>query len=334
MLFSHNNKFNLRSRFRAANSQSPETSCPLLTLEQIVKVSMEHPEYRLTDDPTFRQLLQIATITPDDKSILHKLTEIVISMAQQTAFLSDAFLGNYPPTGSLSYPADFIPAGQMPTSDFVGVSIDQLRRNVIFAGPSGSGKTSCIENVISTPALLQNTCTVMFCKKRELRGLLELRALAGLVNIFRLGEFPLVFFMPPPGVNDSTWAHIITDTFAQCYARVSAQRLMDITLCEMIERRPPTSYPTLSQLIEVLSNMKTKYNSRESLYRESVLYCLNDLKAAIGEVSEYGASNFMEVFFATPGLKVIEVETLTQEHVSFIAMFFMKWIYCKRLYAI
>ena len=41
-------------------------------------------------------------ITPDDKSILRRLTEIVISRAQQTAFLSDAFLGNYPPTGSLS----------------------------------------------------------------------------------------------------------------------------------------------------------------------------------------------------------------------------------------
>ena len=44
MLFSHNNKFNLRSRFRAANSQSPETLGPLLTPEQIVKVTLEHPE--------------------------------------------------------------------------------------------------------------------------------------------------------------------------------------------------------------------------------------------------------------------------------------------------
>ena len=322
----------MHHRFREKAEDNRQVSSKLLTWEQIQRLFLDHPEYRLMDNPNIRQFLSIAQLNPDDTRIHEDLSQLINEQVAEIRYYDDPFLDSYPLKGSVIYPHDFISMGQMPTGDHVGLCIDQTRRNVVFAGHSGSGKTSALKQVLCNKSLLQSTCVVTFGKKRELRGLLTLSDIQGLVNVFRLGEFPLVFFMAPPGVEDSVWSNEITKVFAQCYGRISAQRLMNIKLCEMMEHRPPESYPTLSQLIEVLDNLKPRYGSKETLYKDSLLYCLNDLKACIGTASEYGSSNFMEVFFTTPGLKVIETETLPQEHLSFIAAFFMRWIYCKKLY--
>ena len=180
--------------------------------------------------------------------------------------------------------------------------------------------------------MIQKSCVVVFCKKRELRGLIELSPTLGTVLVFRIGEFPLVFFQGPDVVNDIIWANEITKTFGHCYERMSAHRYMNIKLCEMLSNRPVGCYPTLKQLIESLEKTRPRFNSREAIYRESIFYCLSDLSLCLGDCTEYSYSNFMELIFSSPGLKVIEVDTLPQEHLSFVANYFMKWIYLKKLY--
>ena len=324
---------NIHNRFKDKTIKTPEVNAKPLNLEQIQKLILNHPEFRLIDNPLIMQLIQIVHLNPDDTKTLEELSQLINAQVTEAKYYDDPYLDSYPTQGSIVYPSDFNSMGQMPTGDPVGICTDQTRRNAVFAGHNGSGKTTFLKQLLRNKPLLRSTCVVTFVKKRELRGLLTLSDIKGLVNVFRLGEIPLVFFITPRGVSDSVWANEITKTFAQCYGRISAQRLMNIKLCEMMKHRPPNYYPTLSQLIEVLDNIKPRYGSKEALYKDSLLYCLNDLRACIGNASEYGSSNFMEVFFTTPGLKVIEAETLPQEHLSFVVNFFMRWIYCKKLYS-
>ena len=304
-----------------------------LAPEKIVKLFNEHPELRFVDDLSYTDLAQMTITDPDDEDFQEMLA-FVIDIKQKEAMASnDRFRGNYPPQGSTNYPPDFITLGQMPTNEPVGFARRQICRNILFIGPNGSGKTTALKIPLSDPELTQNSCVIVFGKKRELRGLIELSSTLGTVVVFRLGEFPLQFFQGPDVVTDPVWSNEISKTFGHCYERLSAHRLMNLKLCEMLANRPPDSYPTLRQLIEVLENLKPRFNSRELLYKESILFCLNDLSTALGDATEYSSSNFMNTLFSKPGLKIFEVETLAQEHLSFVANFFMKWIYCKKLYS-
>jgi hypothetical protein len=47
---------------------------------------------------------------------------------------------------------------------------------------------------------------------------------------------------------------------------------------------------------------------------------------------DYSSSDFLEHLFAIPGLAIIELPDLPQEHFTFLATYVMRWLYLKRLY--
>jgi len=323
----------LYKHFRdALDSKQPEVR-KNLSLERIAELLSKHPELRLEDDPSVLQLLQMVLADPEDADAQEMLALIIDEKRREAISSGDVFWGNYPPAGSTQYPEDFIGIGMMPTNEPVGVVLSQLQRNTLLVGPTGSGKTTFLKVLLCNRKLLSSVRVVVFVKKRELRDLLTVADLSGLVTIFRMEDPKLAFSQPPPGVKDIVWANELSKIFAQSYGRFSAQRLMNIKLCELMAKRPSDSFPTLQQLVQVLEELRPHFASRENLYKESVLFCLNDLLECTRPIWNYGSSNFLEVLFSSPGLAVIEVETIPQEHLTFLATYFMRWIYCKRLYS-
>jgi hypothetical protein len=268
----------------------------------------------------------------DDSDIQGLVADLIRN--RQITFLTsnDVWWGNYPSLGSLTYPADFLSLGQMPTGDRIGLVIDQLLRNLGILGPTGSGKTTLMAVFLSHPLLLQTTRVVVFVKKPELRHLATIPELGGLVTVFRRGDLAFCLTEPPGGVPESSWTNEYVRLIAQSYARFSAQRLLGDIVNDLMANHPAGAYPTLPQIAEVLDAFKPRWGSREAQYKESILWVVKDLLNCTGGMWDYSSSDFLENLFQTPGLAIIELQDLPSEHLMFLATYVMRWIYFKRLY--
>jgi hypothetical protein len=220
----------------------------------------------------------------------------------------------------------------MPTGDWIGLVIDQLLRNLGILGPTGSGKTTLMAVLLSHPLLLQTTRVVVFVKKPELRHLATIPELGGLVVVLRRSDLAFCLAEPPGGVPEPAWTNEFVRLTAQCYARFSAQRLLGDIVNDLMANHPAGVYPTLRQIAAVLDAFKPRWGSREAQYKESILWVVKDLLNCTGDLWDYSSSDFLENLFQTPGLAIIELQDLPQEHFTFIATYLMRWIYFRRLY--
>jgi hypothetical protein len=334
-MFDQTNKKPQRPRMREQfhNEIYGKTDLPAkaYTPEQIMDMLENQPYLRLNDNPAHRQLAMMVMADPQDMDLQDAFQTVVGFQRQAAAQSQDVFWGNYPTPGTVTYPADFVQVGVMPTGDPAGFAMSQARYNIVFAGPSGRGKTTCLKGVLCDSRLFKTTRIVVFGKKSELRGLLELYPTQGYVTVFMMDELQLAYCQPPPGVSELYWANELSRLTGQVYGRFTAQRLMNDALHELLTHRPADAYPTLAQMITAIELQKTHPFSRQGQYKDSILNCLKDLQYSTGKIWNYGSSNFLEVLFATPGLAIIEVSTLAQEHLNFLATYFIRWIYSKRL---
>jgi len=305
-----------------------------LTPEQVAELMLKRPELRLADSKANLELARILIAAPDD-AYAQELFQLVARDGLGKAIVAeDEFLGNYPPKeNGISYPSDFLPLGTMPTGDLAGIIINQLTGNILLIGRTKSAKTSLLTVLLSYPQLLQTVRIVVFAKKREIRDLATTPQLRDLVITFKLEELALCYFQPPGSVPETAWNNESTKIFGQCYARYSAQRLMGDKVNELMANHPEGVYPTIRQLLEVLDKFRPRFGMREAAYKESILWCLQDLLNCTGNIWEYSYSDFLEHLYCQPGLCVIEAEALPQEHLTFIAVYFMRWLYLKRIYS-
>jgi len=333
-VFNDQSRMDKRRRpFSRAAARPDSSSAPRgVTPREIASLLFEHPELRLANDPAGAQLTQMLAADPEDKDLQEMFAFIVENRYQQFIASGDVFWGNYPPKGGIAYPADFMALADMPTGDPIGLVRSQLTGNVGFLGPTKSGKTTLLFVLLSYPELIKSTRIIAFVKKHELRNLVTVPKLGDQIVIFKLEELALSYFQPPGGVPEPAWNNESTRIVAQCYGRYSAQRLMGEKVNELMADHPDGTYPTLRQVAEVLNDFRPRFGMREASYKESILWVLTDLLNCTGRVFDYGSSDFLERLFSEPGLAIIELEDLPQEHLTFVATYFMRWLYFKRLY--
>jgi len=308
-----------------------------LTAQQVAELMLRRPDLRMSDNAGNAELAELLTGNPADQHVQELFQLVVQDQVGQAIVADDEFLGAYPPKGSIVYPDDFLALGTMPTGDQIGIIISQLTGNVLLVGPTKSAKTSLLTILLSFPELLKTVRIVAFVKKQELRHLAVIPHLHDLIIVFKLGELVLCYFEPPLGVPEDAWNNESTRIFAQCYERYSAQRLMGDKVAELMANHPEGVYPTLRQVVVALDAFKPRFGMREAAYKESILWCLKDLLncTSTGGTSiwDYRSSTFLSELYSTPGLCIIEAEALPQEHLSFIATYFMRWLYLKRVYS-
>lgn len=308
-----------------------------LSRQEIGELLINRPELRLGDNAANLHLGRLLMVEPEDGDLQELMDLVVNTQAGRALVLDDTFLGNYPPSGGICYPEHFLPLGVMPTGDQIGIVISQLTGNVLLVGPTKSAKTSLLTVLLSFPELLKTVRIVAFVKKQELRHLATIPHLHDLIIVLKLGELVLCYFEPPPGVPEQAWNNESTRIFAQCYERYSAQRLMGDKVAELMANHPAGTYPAIRQLVNVLEAFRPRFGMREAAYKESILWCLKDLLNCTSSggtsIWDYSSSTFLSELYSTPGLCIIEAEALGQEHLSFIATYFMRWLYLKRVYA-
>lgn len=304
------------------------------TSEQLLRLWQEHPELKLANHPSEMQLLQMLIADTEDSDLQDQFAEVYERKLSEYAKAGDIYFGNYPATGSVVYPADFIPIAYMPTQDPVGVTVNQMPCNVIFSGPTGSAKTSLLSVLLAHPLLLATTRVITFTRKRELRHLATIPDIADGVLTFPVEDLQPAFYQSPPGVSDTIWNNDLSRTTAQAYGLFSAQRLMNQEGARLLEHHPPGVYPTLRQLVEVLEKYRPRDYMRDAQLKTSIVGCLQDLLACTGTIWDHSSSNFLELLFSTPGLAIIEAPSLPQQHLTFLATFMMRWAYLWRVYSV
>jgi hypothetical protein len=221
----------------------------------------------------------------------------------------------------------------MPTGDEIGLVISQSPGNIGVLGPTRSGKTTLLAHMfISNPLLLQTTCVIAFVKKPELRHLLTVPGIGSMVLVLRRDDLAICLWEPPKNTPEGAWENEVVRLIAQGYARFSAQRLLGEIVHEVMVKRPEGTYPTLRQVAEVLDAFKPRWGSREAGYKESMSYVLRDLLNCTGSMWDVSSSNFLELLTGSPGLAIIELEDVPQEHFTFIVTYVARWVYFRRLY--
>jgi hypothetical protein len=334
MLFDDYSRIDKKRRrlSRALARSVQDSSRRAFTSAEIVGLLQDHPELRLDADPASLQLARMLMADPEDRDMQEIFAFLVDN--KNLAFINsgDEFWGNYPSVGSIVYPPNFIVIGFMPTGDPIGLTRSQLTGNVGVLGPTKSGKTTLLSILLSCRELLQTTRIVAFVKKPELRHLAVMPQVHGLILIFKTHELQLCLFEPPPGVPERAWNSEITRLTEQCYARFSSQRLFGDIIDDLMANHPQAIYPTLRQAVEVLNEFRPRFGMREAAYKESIVWVLKDLLNCTGSIWDHSSSDFLENLFSGPGLGVIELDDVPQEHFTFIATYMMRWIYFKRLY--
>ena len=309
-----------------------DSSRRAFTPAEIVNLFREHPELRLDDDPANMQLAEMLMGDLTDQDLQEMFALVVDTKRSDYLKSNDWFWGNYPPPGSISYPADFMAIGQMPTGDQIGLTLSQLTGNVGILGPTKSGKTTLLSILLSYRQFLEKIRIVALVKKPELRHLVTLNQVHDLILVFRRNDLQFCLCEPPEGVPESAWTGEITRLIGQCYARFSSQRLFGDIVNDVMASHPEGVYPTLRQLSELIDRFKPRSGMREAAYKESILWVLKDLLNNTGNIWDYSSSDFLEHLFSAPGLAIIELEDVQQEHFTFIATYMMRWIYFKQLY--
>jgi hypothetical protein len=333
------NKQPLRAGKRYRNGYQTNHLMPGLyfTAEQVAELMLRRPNLRMGDSAGNAELAELLVGNPDDQHVQELFRLVVQDQVGQAIVADDEFLGAYPPKGSIVYPDDFLALGHMPTGDQIGIIISQLTGNVLLVGPTKSAKTSLLTILLSFPELLKTVRIVAFVKKQELRHLATMPHLHDSIIVFKLGDLRLCYFEPPPGVPEEAWNNESTRIFAGSYQRYSAQRLMGEKVTELMANHPPGKYPVVRQLVKVLDAFKPRFGMREAGYKESILWCLKDLLNCTStggtSVWDYSSSTFLSELYSTPGLCIIEAEALPQGHLTFVATYFMRWLYLKRVYA-
>ena len=322
----------LHELFRRDGGMEPLHQRKTYTSQEIMDLLNNHPELRINDDPYLLQLAQMLIVNPDDGNLQQLFAMIIEQKYNETISDNDAFRANYPMSGTASYPSDFIEVGQMPHHyGPVGLNISQMPSHIIVTGPAGSGKTTLLTRIITNPMLLKKARVIVITRKRDFRHLISDPLIADRTVIFQLEDLALCLTQSPRKNKKMAWANELSRMLGQSYNLVSAHRLMNETLIEMLTHHPEGVYPTLTQWIEALKNYKSKDFHRDAPLKTSAINCLTDLHNCTDAIWNYSSSSFMKHLTATPGLAIIEVATLPPTHVTFLATYMARWLYFTRI---
>ena len=86
----------MHRRFRGKAEDAHQGNSKLLSWEQVQRLFLDHPEYRLMDNPNIQQLLQIAQLNPDDARIHGELSQLINEQIAEIRYYDDPFLDKGP----------------------------------------------------------------------------------------------------------------------------------------------------------------------------------------------------------------------------------------------
>lgn len=297
----------------------------ILTPDELFAVGND-PLLRWRDVTGGDVLLNAAAASQDP--YLHDLTIEVIRDRYRNAQASlDPFWPNYPAPGELPpFTADRIPLGITPFGDVYSKPIYPFT-NVLLAGPIGHGKTNQMR-IISAGLAIQGAIVIIFDPKGDFADCATLWRPGFPFHVFDVEETPLALLQPPPGADINRFISNRAEMLRLHLSLQASKRLLLETLHLLFQRqRPPGTYPTLSEWLEMLERIRANSMSRLGQYREALSYALLQIKYSLGRVVDHASSNFFDVLFNRPGLYVIRTGGLMPDMANLYAGLFIEYIY-------
>jgi len=237
------------------------------------------------------------------------------------------FYTNVPPDGTgLSRGPSIHPARICHTDRRFPLPLDRSSSGMLISGLPGSCKTTLA--MLIALMLVQAGCLVIVWElKRTWRRLLHLPLLAGRGIGLSIRDFTWSLFQGPRNISWPDWANRVTNVFAQCYGRVSAQRILRDLLNKLKSLLPCNCFPTPRMIIHCLRNFACK-SLKEREYVASILWTMVDMVNHFGEgVFSYTYSDMPERLFSHPGrLFIIEDCGLPVHHWNFAVQLMVEWL--------
>ena len=178
---------------------------------------------------------------------------------------------------------------------------------------------------------MSNVNIITFCRKGgEVVDCWHLAAMGLSILILNWSELRIAA-LQPVGPNPIFFYTGMVEMLASMMHLFASRRLMSETLDLLQKRkRPPNTWPRLSEWIEMIASIQVSAASRYGQYKEAALYALKKLYFELGPAIDYASSNFFEQIFAYKGCVVITTTGLSVESESVLASLFINYAYRSR----
>jgi hypothetical protein len=282
-----------------------------LSPQQILEL-LQQKELRLSDNPKYISLANLASVLPEDAA-LQDILGMVINKQNILAMLgtaTDPFYMNYPALGSTQSNPNGIICGFMPTGEAITLDPFRTSCNIGVLGRTGSSKTSWIVYVVRQLIRI-GFLVVVFQQKTEYDDLATDTDLIGRVLPLRFEEFMISRFQNACGVPHKIHLDTHFNDFASSTGRIYAQILAQDIAEKEQKKLPEGLYPPLSRLVKAIEDFKTAYGDVSSHYRESSLYAFKSIQASFKNVYDFYYSDFLDKLynhFPDGGLVTITID--------------------------
>ena len=124
---------------------------------------------------------------------------------------------------------------------------------------------------------------------------------------------------------------VMVELLARHLNLFASRRLLLDTLTMLFERRrPPGTWPTLSEWVALIEHIRADSTSRLGQYREATLYGLKSILRGLGQVVNCTSSNMLDRMYGELQTFIIITDGLSADLASFLASLMMFWAYESR----
>jgi hypothetical protein len=280
----------------------------------------------LPDTPGAAQLALLALLDPHDESIRETIALSVQGQLLRNMNDTCPFLDSRPPLGALPphLLPQHLPLGFLPDGGLLQLPIAPgANLHSILEGPSGSGKTNQLRWQLAALSCFPNVTTIAFDRKGDLTACSTLNAPGARVLELRESDLQLSLLQPPLGMSVEEYAVVFVEAIADALSHKHARRYILETLQATYREHASagrSGYPTLRDLLRVMSRTRAHESSRLGGFRDAVSYALKSLISQLGATIEYAKSDFLAQVLCFDGVVVIHTGRYSLEAASVLAV--------------
>jgi len=288
--------------------------------EDVIEL-LQRGELRWGESPQAVRAARRVLRRPDDSQaqsrFAKKLNERLRAFA---ASMNPAFHGNYPSPGSLPrVERKQIPLALLPTGDWLSISLEAVKRNVVVCGSTGAGKSNVLKGTIAS--IVDGGGTVIGFDKKGKGELIDCESSSKLpVHVWHWSELRVAPLQPIDGIPLNYWANVVVSLLSSQWSLIASTTLM-MELVHEFYNSPGSK--TWDALVGKAVSFKPE-SFRSQQYRDVLIRNLKSVLFSFGEVINYEESNMLELMSQSKGCcHVILTDGLPPEHANLLASLFL-----------
>lgn len=254
---------------------------------------LEEPRMRWQDCPQAFQLVQNALRFPNSESLQRRASQVIRIRLLQVTSVGNPFLSRYPSFGELPSLEGRIAIIQLPTREWLTMSLQDCCSHLLVTGATGRGKSVWLRGFILQ--VLQCGGNVVVFDRKGTLDLVDSRHLvrSGFeLNVFSYKDIPIAPLQKPhASIDDAHWANVVVSLLSSSWNLIASTNLL-LEVTHQLFREPKAK--TWDKLLSRVVTWSPE--SRRSLeYRDVLIRNLKATLYAFGDCINASTSNAIEL---------------------------------------